>query len=238
MKRLLAAVTAVVVMLGVGAVRCTAWFVATEIISVAVDFLGPDPFFPDSWGVDENIPEPGPNGGVRPGDLAGLYGGTLKERSCDKPKLVDFLTDPKNRAKAAAWAKVRGIKVKNIAQYVKKLTPVLLRNDTLVKNHGFRKGAGTVFEALLEAGVAVLIDERGQPVVKCTCGNPLAASTMSPRDIDPDIIKDADWRARFTPEKVTVVKKSKSQRISRFHLFDVRTGKGIGRQRAPTQNRM
>ncbi|GIH22192.1 hypothetical protein Aph01nite_05020 [Acrocarpospora phusangensis] len=230
MKRVLAAITAVVVMLGAGAVRCTKWFAeAADIVAVAVDVLGDDPFFEDSLGQDQQVAEPGSYGGAQLGDLPGLYGGTRRKRVCDKERLIEYLTDPKNSTKAEAWARVRGIKVNAIPKYVRKLTSVLLRNDTLVKNHGFREGVETVFEALLEAGIAVLVDERGQPVVKCNCGNPLAEPSVTPADIDPGVIADADWRARFTPEKVTVVKKSKSKRVRRFHLLDVLTGRGIGR---------
>lgn len=206
---------------------------ALDIVAVAVDVLGPDPFFETAVGEDQRVSESGPNGGIRTGDLAGLYGGSLNKKTCDKDLLISFLSDRKNERKAKAWAGIRGIKVKDIPGYVRKLTPVLLRNDTLVKNHGFRDGVKTVFEALLEAGIAVLVDDQGEPVVKCNCGNPLAASTHTPADLDADaladLIPDVEWRKRSSPKKVTVIRPSKSKRVHRFHLVNVTSGQGIGR---------
>ncbi|MFB9876647.1 DUF6777 domain-containing protein [Planobispora siamensis] len=199
-------------------------------MALAVDALGPDPFSSTPFGTDRSHVQPVPDGGVRAGDLPGLYGGSLRKKTCDKASLVKFLMDGKNAQKARVWAEVRGIGVRDIPAYVKKLTPVLLRNDTLVKNHGFRNGAKTVFEALLEAGIEVLVDDRGQPVVKCNCGNPLAAPDIrDPADISPDIIGDAEWRRTFSPRRVTIVRPDTTRRVRRFHLIDIDNGRGIGR---------
>ncbi|MEV6110861.1 DUF6777 domain-containing protein [Streptomyces sp. NPDC051940] len=124
------------------------------------------------------------SGGDRSGGTPGLYGGTNKKASCDKGQLVSFLK--KNADKAREWAEVRGIKTKDIERYVKRLTPVLLRNDTLVKNFDYdpKKRKRTSFYALLEAGVAVMIDAYGVPVVQCRCGNPLQEYDKSRTEID------------------------------------------------------
>nr|WP_242432224.1 PASTA domain-containing protein [Streptomyces avermitilis] len=60
-----------------------------------------------------------------------------------------------------------------IPAYLDRLTPVLLRHDTLVQNHDYKKGRAAPFNSLLEAGIAILVDEQGLPAVKCSCGNPL-----------------------------------------------------------------
>ncbi|GAP52775.1 serine/threonine protein kinase [Streptomyces azureus] len=49
----------------------------------------------------------------------------------------------------------------------------MLRADTGVTNHGFRAGRAAVLQAVLQAGTAVLVDDRGVPRVRCACGNPL-----------------------------------------------------------------
>ncbi len=51
----------------------------------------------------------------------------------------------------------------------------MLRADTQVTNHGFRDARVTGFQSVLQAGTAVLVDNRGVPRVRCACGNPLKA---------------------------------------------------------------
>ena len=60
-----------------------------------------------------------------------------------------------------------------IGAYVDSLTPVVLTDDTLVTNHGYRDGHATTLPAVLQAGTAVMVDTLGVPRVKCNCGNPL-----------------------------------------------------------------
>lgn len=106
------------------------------------------------------------------GSTPGLYGGTRDESRCDVAQLTAFLEG--DATKAAAWAAVPGIDPGEIPAYLAELTPLQLRVDTRVTNHGFRDGRATPRQAVLQAGTAVLIDETGVPRVKCGCGNPLA----------------------------------------------------------------
>lgn len=110
------------------------------------------------------------------GSLPGLYGGTLNYATCDAAKLVSFLQA--NPGKVAAWAGVLGIPTTQIGAYVSHLTPVLLRTDTRVTNHGYANGHATTLQSVLQAGTAVFVDRYGQPVVKCYCGNPLTPPTL------------------------------------------------------------
>lgn len=57
--------------------------------------------------------------------------------------------------------------------YLRELTPLQLRADTRVTNHGYRGGRATAFQSVLQAATAVLVDDRGLPRVRCACGNPL-----------------------------------------------------------------
>ncbi|HEY8526398.1 MAG TPA: DUF6777 domain-containing protein [Acidimicrobiales bacterium] len=113
-------------------------------------------------------------GRVASGGDPGLYGGSRDSAVCDVDALVNFLTDPANSDKAEAWAGALGIQPGEIAQYIEGLTPVRLRIDTRVTNHGYRDGEATPFQSLLQAGTAVMVDDQGVPRVKCNCGNPLA----------------------------------------------------------------
>ncbi|SEG05976.1 hypothetical protein SAMN04489712_10362 [Thermomonospora echinospora] len=141
-------------------------------------------------------------GGQAEGDTPGLYGGTRNVATCDPAKLLAFLRS--HPAKAKAWAAVHRIKVADLPRYVGRLTPVILRVDTLVTNHGYRAGRATSLPAVLQAGVAVLVDEYGKPVVKCNCGNPL---TGPDREIDPRDAKytGSSWRG-FSDRKVTTIR--------------------------------
>lgn len=111
------------------------------------------------------------------GGTVGLYGGTENISSCDAEKMISFLAA--NPDKARAWAGVESITPSEIPAYVRSLTPVLLRVDTQVTNHGFSNGAATSFQAVLQTGTAVMVDASGVPRVRCSCGNPLLPPTTS-----------------------------------------------------------
>ena len=72
-----------------------------------------------------------------------------------------------NVAQARAWAGVLGVTVEQIPGYVRSLIPTVLLYDTRVTNHGFANGRATAFQSVLQAGTAVLVDGRGNPVVRC-----------------------------------------------------------------------
>ncbi|MFD0684616.1 DUF6777 domain-containing protein [Actinomadura fibrosa] len=141
------------------------------ITRLTVGSPGPDPYTLVSNTDQMKVAKPRRTGGTRDGDTPGLYGGTRQAASCDQQKLIAFLQA--NPAKARAWAGVEGIPVADIPRYVSRLTPVLLREDTLVVNHGWRDGKATSAPSVLQAGMGVLINGYGVPTVKCNCGNPL-----------------------------------------------------------------
>jgi hypothetical protein len=114
-----------------------------------------------------------PTSGIAPPAGSKPYGGSGDDRVCDREKLVTFLTANPDRAKA--WAGVLGVKVDQIPTYVRSLTPTVLLYDTRVTNHGFANGRATSLQSILQAGTAVLVDANFNPVVRCRCGNPLAA---------------------------------------------------------------
>ncbi|MBD0708772.1 hypothetical protein BU197_10280 [Streptomyces sp. CBMA291] len=105
------------------------------------------------------------------GATPGLYGGTLSVASCDVERQVRYLSDAP--AKNAAFASVVGVSPTGVPGYLRSLTPLQLRADTRVTNHGYRDGAATSYQAVLQAGTAVLVDSHGMPRVRCACGNPL-----------------------------------------------------------------
>ena len=197
--------------------------VRTEPIS----FAGEDPFAPAPVGTDEAIPPVEPAGTVTfDGGHIGLYGGTLNTTTCDKAQLILFLTQ--NPDKGAAWAGVLGIPVTQIPAYVTGLTPVLLRSDTLVTNHGYANGMATVIPAVLQAGTAVLVDDKGFPVTKCYCGNPLTPPTYYSPGYEPTYYGPR-WQG-FSGTSITIIQNSTTI-INTYTLVDPRTKQPFERPR-------
>lgn len=149
-----------------------------------------------------------------------LYGGSKQLGVCDKPAMISFLQA--NPDKAAAWAAVQGIPVSALPEYITKLTPVVLRSDTRVTNHGFVNGKANPFQAILQAGTAVLVDEYGVPRARCACGNPLAppvAVKAAPS------YQGSPWPG-FSPTNVTVINKNTTVIIN-MTVVDIQNGQPI-----------
>ncbi|WP_229825388.1 DUF6777 domain-containing protein [Streptomyces sindenensis] len=155
-----------------------------EVFLQAAGESGPEPFTKST--AKDDAPEPGtasPSVAPSPsktgapvtrgvdGAAPGLYGGTRKVSSCDVEQQVEVLraAPDKNRA----FASVQDIEPSAVPGYLRGLTPVALRMDTRVTNHGYRDGEANAYQAVLQAGTAVLVDDRGVPRVRCACGNPL-----------------------------------------------------------------
>ncbi|WAU83690.1 hypothetical protein O1Q96_30750 [Streptomyces sp. Qhu-G9] len=143
---------------------------------------GPDPFTAST--VTTGAPEPPVTPTPRPSPTAtaegvrsvsgatpGLYSGTQRVGSCDVERQTGLLTA--DRARARAFTRAAGIPLSDLAGHLRGLTPVVLRADTRVTSHGFRDGRAAGYQAVLQAGTAVLVDNRGVPSVRCACGNPL-----------------------------------------------------------------
>ncbi|WP_373420871.1 DUF6777 domain-containing protein, partial [Streptomyces scabiei] len=170
-----------------------------------------------------------PHSGLQQGNTPGLYGGTQKPKVCDVRKLEEFLTAPENKKKAQEWARIAGVDVDGIGHYLDELTPVLLRHDTLVKNHDYKKDKAVPFDALLEAGIAVLVDDQGLPAVKCSCGNPLRAFDENPERIEVEFTGgNKEWKGYDT--SAVVVVKPAPERLKEIKLVDVEDpDRGISR---------
>ncbi|HMJ75857.1 MAG TPA: DUF6777 domain-containing protein, partial [Iamia sp.] len=156
------------------------------------------------------------------GDTPGLYGGSRDNRVCDALAIADFLEG--EAEKGAAFAEVLGIETGDIRDYLGSLTPVVLASDTWVTNHGFADGEATSFQAVLEAGTAVLVDDTGVPRVRCSCGNPLTPPDREGRSTD--ATDGADWEG-YEPDQVTVV--SPGSQLSTITLIDVESGEEFDR---------
>ena len=191
-----------------------------------VDAPTADPFMQSVGTDDASVTTPeNVTAGAYSAKIPGLYGGSSDNAACDPAALVAFLQA--NPDKAKAWAKVLDIETADIESYVAKLTPVILRTDTAVTNHGYQNGEATTIAAVLQAGTAVLVDEFGVPAVKCGCGNPLTAppSTSDAKFTGPT------WTG-FTPDTVTTVEAT-DEPVDTLVIADP-TGTGVVRPTGTT----
>lgn len=147
---------------------------ASETSLEPVNTPGPNPFIPTPGGNDAAglTPPSGASGPVQ-GSAPGLFGGSVDNSSCDRNQIASFLAAHPDEG--AAWADAVGADQTEIGDFLRELSPMILRVDTAVTNHGYEDGQLTSFPAVLQAGTAVLVDGYGTPRVKCNCGNPVAA---------------------------------------------------------------
>ncbi len=111
---------------------------------------------------------------------AGPFGGTGSDLVCDRDLLIRSLKARPERL--VEWARVLGVEptIKAVGTYITKLHPVTLTRDTRVTNHTFVNGRAVGFQGILAAGTSVLVDDYGNPVVRCRCGNPLLKPVYIP----------------------------------------------------------
>ena len=203
---------------------------SSEVFLESAGSIGNNPFTPSVATPQPPNPDPAPHPAAAPaatpaavrtvsGGEPGLYGGTRNLTSCDTGLLINYLAQ--NPDKGAAWAGVLGITPMQIPEYVGQLTPVLLRADTRVTNHGFANGKAYPLQSVLQAGTAVLVDKGGAPRVRCECGNPLLEPMASTSNY---IGQHWAW---FNVLTVVVVKSVVDVNI--FILFDWECGCYFGR---------
>lgn len=202
---------------------------AVKAVAAGVPSLAP--FFDESAGLgrDAQVRALTAPGGLQQGDTPGLYGGTKQPTICDVRRLEEFLTDPAHERKAQAWAAALSIDTADIPDYLGRLTPVLLRHDTLVQNHDYKKGKAAPFNALLQTGIAILVDAQGLPAVKCSCGNPLRPFEGDTTRIKVDFDdRNEEWKGY---EKASVVAvRPATRKVERLALVDVHEpDRGIAR---------
>lgn len=204
----------------------------TVVKAVAVGVPSLAPFFEENSGLGRDtttVRSQPVQGSLQQGDMPGLYGGSKQPTICDVAELERFLTDPRNHQKAQAWASVLNIGTDEIPEYLHRLTPVLLRHDTLVKNHDYKKEKAVPYNSLLQAGISILVDEQGLPAVKCSCGNPLRPFEGDTGRISVQFEDGNKKWAGYERESVVAVKPA-PRKLARIALVDVQEpARGINR---------
>ncbi|MFI6766263.1 DUF6777 domain-containing protein [Streptomyces sp. NPDC050355] len=211
---------------------------ANEVFAEPAGYTGRDPVTESTATESTPAPSATPRKPVKgtnsnfAGQTPGLYGGTQNSASCDIEKQIRFLGSVP--AKNRAFAAVVGQAPENIPAYLRSLTPVQLRYDTRVTNHGYKDGKAYPFQSVMQAGTAVLVDAYGVPRVRCKCGNPLT----KPQALSGAKTVGEPWPG-YRPSHAVVVKPSKKT-VRAFTLCDPKTGKWFKRPKGaegPTEDR-
>ncbi|WP_328928984.1 hypothetical protein OG429_33420 [Streptomyces sp. NBC_00190] len=201
-----------------------------EVHLQPVAAAGPAPFTATSATAESApVQPPLPNRtgqGIRTVNAAtpGLYAGTERLGSCDVEQQVRYLTA--DNAKAHAFAQASDIEQAKVPEFLRGLTPVVLRADTRVTSHGFRDGRADSFQAVLQAGTAVLVDEHGMPRVRCACGNPL----LAPRAAKGSPVQKGDPWNGYQPNQVVVIEPT-THAINNLVIVNIADNTWIERKR-------
>ncbi|MFK4226709.1 DUF6777 domain-containing protein [Streptomyces sp. NPDC019890] len=184
-----------------------------EVFLQPVAGPGPDPYTPSTvTSTAAPSPEPpAPSSSPGPpargqmlrtvsGATPGLYGGTQSVASCDVEQQVRFLAA--DQAKARAFARSAGISQAEIPDFLRGLTPVVLRADTRATSHGYSRGTATSYQSVLQAGTSVLVDQYGAPRVRCAGGNPL----KPPVAVKGAVLQTGRSWVGYQPDRVVVIK--------------------------------
>ncbi|MFE3601711.1 DUF6777 domain-containing protein [Streptomyces sp. NPDC059142] len=133
-----------------------------------------------------------------PGSTPGLYGGS-PSASCDVERQVALLAG--EPAKARAFARGAALGRTPVPEFLRGLTPVVVRADVRVTAHGYRDGTATAFQSVLQAGTAVMVDEYGMPRVRCAGGTPLGAPVAAQGSVH---YRGKPWQG-YDADRVVVV---------------------------------
>ncbi|UUN30497.1 DUF6777 domain-containing protein [Streptomyces sp. FIT100] len=187
---------------------------------------GSDPFTASTatlTGAGGKLPAPhasaGGAGTARPvrtvlGSKPGLYGGVHSVASCDVEQQIRLLVADGGLGRAFAHG--AGVSQEETPAFLRELTPMVLRADTRVTGHGYRDGAADRFQAILQTGTAVLVDEYGSPRVRCASGSPLASPVVDPSGAEE---QGKAWPG-YDRERVVVITRA-AQVIDSFVIVDV-----------------
>ncbi|MES9523368.1 DUF6777 domain-containing protein [Streptomyces capoamus] len=164
------------------------------------------------------------------GATPGLYRGSPRVAGCDIERHIRRLTA--DEARAQAFAGAAGVTREDLPGYLRGLTPVVLGADTRVTNHAYRDHRASGFQAVLQAGTAVLVDDRGVPRVRCACGNPLDQPAPTRGGAD---ARGTLW-AGYRPNQVIVVAPA-SRTVTSLTIVDPATRTWIQRRTGPDVRR-
>ncbi|WEO93955.1 DUF6777 domain-containing protein [Streptomyces sp. FXJ1.172] len=160
------------------------------------------------------------------GGTPGLYSGVAHVSGCDVERQIGYLTA--DRARGDAFARAAGVSATGLPGYLRGLTPVVLRADTRVTDHTYHDRRAAAYQAVLQAGTAVLVDNRGVPRVRCACGNPLGPPAAVPGGLG---ASGSTWSG-YRPSLVVAVIPA-PRAVTSITIVDVGTHTWIERRTGP-----
>lgn len=150
-----------------------------------------------------------------PASTPALFAGTGDPAICD---VQTFQLKLEQDADAAmAFSTAVAVPPDQIGAWLQTLTPVVLREDTRVTSHRYRNGGADPFQAVLQSGTAVAVDQFGSPRLRCISGSPLG----DPRPASVEFT-GTPWDG-FDPSRVVAVAQADAP-LSNLVLSDVITG--------------
>lgn len=175
------------------------------------------------------------------GTHPGLYGGLSQQNSCDVAAIANTVSAQPDKARP--WSQPLSIQSVQIPYYLNSLTPVVLTTDTWVSAHRYSGDSAAPFQAVLQAGSAVLVDAAGVPRVQCASGAPLTppanlnlsalgqTGTAWPGYSPPNVVAIAytDAPSSFTDPVPTTP-------VTQFTLINLSTGEPLNRKAGGTIN--
>ncbi|WP_405498026.1 DUF6777 domain-containing protein [Nocardia sp. NBC_00511] len=222
-----------------------------EVLLEPGDQQGNNPFMPTAPPVYHpegtqpvvDLPGIGSSAAAKPysGDLPGLYTAPRNQTLPDRDAIITFYTDHPSEAATAAtalgadstltWSHGKAITGPDLVEYLRELTPVLLRVDQRVTNYTLVEGKPTPHQSILQAGTAVLVDNHGVPRFRSLSGAPLTLPTALPHT---PTFSGTPWPG-FDAKRVAAV--SPGAALIRITLIDNKTGNPFDRPVGTTGDR-
>ena len=162
------------------------------------------------------------NSPVKLGSTPGMYGAAPNGEVCDLDRLAGALVA--NPRVGTGWAAVHGLEFEELGEFLAALTPVVVLEDTLVTNYGWRNGTIVPRQAILQRGTTILIDGQGVPAARCLSGSPLRSPLVLPAR---PIFEGSQWDGFQGSAAASVTPATRP--VDEFVLVDIRSGKPITR---------
>jgi hypothetical protein len=160
--------------------------------------------------------------GVRRGDEPRLFAADRGPEVCDRARLAASLQGAPSVA--TAFAAAVGVDLGELDDWVGTTTAVVLTGDVRITAHRYDAGVADAYQAVLQRGTAVLIDELGQPTVRCLSGGPLAQAEPVRGEVR---FEGEPWRGFRAADLSTIA--AAPDPVERFVLADVESGADIER---------
>ena len=151
-----------------------------------------------------------------------LYGGHMGVAPCDARILVRALDGDGDLARS--WAEAVGVDVDGLHDFVGGLVAVDILDDVRLTDWRHEDGRGVPYQVVLERGTAVLVDQHGEPRVRCLSGDPLGL----PAKVQTAAHFVGEHWEHFQPAALVVIAPA-AKELPTLVLLEVSSGRPFGR---------